>query len=47
MKKWKLVITIMRIYEIGSEEAYWLLDAKARHHKLLSTGQVIAPYQSL
>jgi hypothetical protein len=43
----RLLKTTMRIYKIGKSEAQWLLKAKVERPQLLSTGQVIAPNQSL
>lgn len=43
----RILISTMRTYKIGALEAQWLLNAKAEHYKLLSTGQVIKPYQPI
>lgn len=48
MNKLVTVIRTMRIYGIGSEEAYWLLfHADTTIENKLSTGQVIKPGQIL
>lgn len=43
----RILIRVMRTYKIGAMEAQWLLNAQVDHYKLLSTGVVIAPQQSL
>ena len=43
----RILIRTMQTYKIGASEAQWLLNAQVSHHKLLSTGQMIEPNQSI
>lgn len=42
-----VLLRTMKTYNVGAGEAAWLLNAKVDHYKLLSTGQVINPGQSI